>query len=152
MKKERQVKTYGNIRMVQLFLSVGSNIILDFLSDWNDRKHNSKFVAFLPENVTFINDTIFMRMLLWPVLISFFVPVIFLYWQQKEGRHAFQYEMFRSAGFVTLMLSAVIIIWLAGALRRTAITLCQLNSLYQLKIKREARSFCGRRMNKKETI
>ena len=44
--KERQVKTYGNIRMVQLFLSVGSNIILDFLSDWNDRKHNSKFVAF----------------------------------------------------------------------------------------------------------
>ena len=46
MKKERQVKTYGNIRMVQLFLSVGSNIILDFLSDWNDRKHNSKFVAF----------------------------------------------------------------------------------------------------------
>ena len=52
----------------------------------------------------------------------------------KEGRHAFQYEMFRSAGFVTLMLSAVIIIWLAGALRRTAITLCQLNSLYQLKI------------------
>ena len=33
--------------------------------------------------------------LLWPVLISFFVPVIFLYWQQKEGRHAFQYEMFR---------------------------------------------------------
>ena len=82
----------------------------------------------------FINDTIFMRMLLWPVLISFFVPVIFLYWQQKEGRHAFQYEMFRSAGFVTLMLSAVIIIWLAGALRRTAITLCQLNSLYQLKI------------------
>ena len=32
------------------------------------------------------------------------------------------------------MLSAVIIIWLAGALRRTAITLCQLNSLYQLKI------------------
>ena len=62
----------------------------------------------------FINDTIFMRMLLWPVLISFFVPVIFLYWQQKEGRHAFQYEMFRSAGFVTLMLSAVIIIWLAG--------------------------------------
>ena len=83
----------------------------------------------------FINDTIFMRMLLWPVLISFFVPVIFLYWQQKEGRHAFQYEMFRSAGFVTLMLSAVIIIWLAGALRRTAITLCQLNSLYQLKIK-----------------
>ena len=82
----------------------------------------------------FINDTIFMRMLLWPVLISFFVPVIFLYWQQKEGRHAFQYEMFRSAGFVTLMLSAVIIIWLAGALRRTAITVCQLNSLYQLKI------------------
>ena len=46
VKKERQVKTYGNIRMVQLFLSVGSNIILDFLSDWNDRKHNSKFVAF----------------------------------------------------------------------------------------------------------
>ena len=32
------------------------------------------------------------------------------------------------------MLSAVIIIWLAGALRRTAITVCQLNSLYQLKI------------------
>ena len=31
--------------MVQLFLSVVSNIILDFLSDWNDRKHNSKFVA-----------------------------------------------------------------------------------------------------------
>ena len=43
--KERQVKKYGKNSVVQLFLSVGSNIILDFLSDWNDRKHNSKFVA-----------------------------------------------------------------------------------------------------------
>ena len=130
--KRKAGETYGTSEWFNFSFS-GQQHYLDFLSDWNDRKHNSKFVA-LCQKRHFINDTIFMRMLLWPVLISFFVPVIFLYWQQKEGRHAFQYEMFRSAGFVTLMLSAVIIIWLAGALRRTAITLCQLNSLYQLKI------------------
>ena len=131
--KERQVKTYGNIRVVQLFFQWAATLFWIFFLTGMTGSIIANLWRFARKR-HFINDTIFMRMLLWPVLISFFVPVIFLYWQQKEGRHAFQYEMFRSAGFVTLMLSAVIIIWLAGALRRTAITLCQLNSLYQLKI------------------
>lgn len=131
--KERQVKKYGKTEWFNFFFQWAATLFWIFFLTGMTGSIIANLWRFARKR-HFINDTIFMRMLLWPVLISFFVPVIFLYWQQKEGRHAFQYEMFRSAGFVTLMLSAVIIIWLAGALRRTAITVCQLNSLYQLKI------------------
>lgn len=112
---------------------MGSNIILDFLSDWNDRKHNSKFVALCQKTSLYKRYDLYEDASL-ACFDQLLCPSNFFVLAAKEGRHAFQYEMFRSAGFVTLMLSAVIIIWLAGALRRTAITVCQLNSLYQLKI------------------
>ncbi len=79
-------------------------------------------------------DTIFMRMLLWPVLVSFFVPVLFWYWQQKEGGKAFQYEMFRSAGLISILLSAMAVLWIIGAVRKTILTAKQLYCLHELKV------------------
>lgn len=87
----------------------------------------------LVRNWRFGQDTVFMRKLLWIVLASFFCPVLFCYWQQKEGGLAFQYEMFRSAGALAILINLIVLIWVAGAVKKTIGSIRQLRLLHQLK-------------------